>query len=233
VQYTGGYAKMKYLKKGPRYQINYLIIGITLNLVSVGPPSITEVKQALNWRDIRVAYDAYINCPSHENAMALLATLPIKVVKEAVGNKEFTELYIFGGAYFPILQAEVLAGDQLAIEIMFRLLGITDGAYNETVETVLAGLIRSKPLLFLKTLSVYKDLEHIRKFGPPVDFVPEGYESHPNAMKHEYEQRIEALNSVNDPTYSSIKEECIRKLQEAMKKYINKDTQEELIPDFL
>jgi hypothetical protein len=173
----------------------------------------------LNWEDVQAAYDAYINRPSHENAKALLMAMSVKRPGETIGDEELVLLHVFGGANFPVLEAEVLAGDRLAVEIMFRLLNITDGAYNETVETILAGLVRNRPQLFIDVLYAYKDSEHIKKFGPPVDFVGEGYESHPDALSHDYEKRIEALESVKDPIYSNIKDGCIRKLREAIKKY--------------
>jgi hypothetical protein len=170
-----------------------------------------------SWEDLRAAYDAYIDCPSHENAKALLATLPIKRPEETIGDAELTQKHILLEANVAVLDNEVLAGDRLAVEIMFRFLNITDGLCKEIVETELAGLVRSMPQLFLEVLSAYKDLEHIKKWGPPVDFVGIGYESHPMAVRHVYQKRIEALESVKDPKYSKIREECIQKLREAIK----------------
>jgi hypothetical protein len=178
-----------------------------------------------SWEDLRAAYLAYVDCPSHENARVLLDALPIKRPEETIGDAELTLLHIFGLANFPVLDNEVLDGDRLAVEIMFRLLNITDGAYRETVETELAGLVRSIPQLFLEVLSAYKDMEYIKKFGPPVDFVGEGYVSHPKALRHEYQKRIEALESVKDPKYSKIREECIQKLRESIKKYTYEQVQ--------
>jgi hypothetical protein len=214
--------KLRYSDKGLRRLIWFFIFGITVNLTSGGFPLTAQTKQVFNWDDLKVAYDAYINCPSHENAKALLAALPIKRPEETVGDAERTQLHIFGGANFPVLRAEVQAGDRLAVEIMFRFFSITDGASSETVETMLAGLVRSRPQLFLEVLSAYKDLEHIKKFGYPVDFVGEGYESHPNALRLEYERRIAALESIKDPMYSKIKEGCIQKLRESINKYAQK-----------
>ena len=56
---------------------------------------------------------------------------------------------------------------------MVRFLNITDGAYTDTVEAVLAGLVRSNPRRFLEVLLAYKGQEYIKKFGYPVNFVGE------------------------------------------------------------
>jgi hypothetical protein len=214
--------KLKASNKNFRLQIYFFIFGIIVNLAAGGFPLTTRSRQVFNWGDAKAAYDVYINCPSHENAKALLAALPVKRPEETIGDAELTQLHIFGGANFPVLSAEVCAGDRLAVEIMFRLLNVTDGACSDTAEAMLAGLVRSKPQLFLEVLSTYKDLEHIKQFGYPVDFIGEGYQSHPNALRHEYEKRIEALESVKDPTYSKIKEGCIQKLRESIRRYAQK-----------
>jgi hypothetical protein len=120
------------------------------------------------------------------------------------------------------LSSEVRAGERSAVEIMVRFFNITDGAYTDTVETELAWLVRSKPRLFLEVLLAYKDQEYIRRFGYPVDFVGEGYQAHPCALRHEYEKRIEALEGIKDPIYAEIVESCTKKLRESIKKYTQK-----------
>lgn len=205
-----------------RHLICFSIFGMNVILASGGLLQTTQSGQVLNWEDLKAVYYAYINCPSHENAKALLDALPLKRPGKTIGDAERTQLHIFGGANFPILYSEVQAGDRLAVEIMFRIYNIAAGAYSESAGTVLAGLVRSKPRLFIEVLSVYKDLEVLKGLGCPVDFVGEGYESHPYALKHEYEKRIEALESVKDPIYSEIIETCIKILRDSIKKYAQK-----------
>lgn len=205
-----------------RHRLNYLVLSIVMILGSRGFYQAKQKERPFNWDALKATYDAYINCPSHENAMVLLDCLPIEEPESTIGDAERIQLHIFGGANFPVVSSEVLAGDRSAVEIMFRFLNIADGAYSETVQTLLAGLVRSKPYLFIEILSTYEDLEHIKRFGPPVEFVEEGYESHLCALKHEYEKRIEALESVKNPKYSAIIEGCIKKLRESIKKYSEK-----------
>lgn len=199
----------------------FSMIWINAILTTRGISQTRMSEQVLNWEDLTPIYDAYINCPSSENAKALLNALPVNRPEKEIGSAERGLSHIFGGAHFPVMRSEVLAGDRLAVEIMFRFFNITDGTYSDTVETMLAGLVRSKPRLFVEVLSAYKNLDHLRRFGPPVDFVGEGYESHPCALKHEYEKRIEALEEIKDPIYAEVIEACIKKLRESIKQHVH------------
>ena len=202
--------------------ICYFAIGMSTLPASEPVRQTILSQQTLNWMDLQAKYDAYINCLSPEKGKTLLNALPARMPGKSIGDAESTLLHIFGGANFPVLLAEVLAGDRLAVEIMVRFLAITDGAYSETTEAILAKLVRSNPKLFLDVLSHYRDMEHIKRFGYPVDFVGEGYESHPCALRHEYEKRIESLESVKDPIYKEIIDSCIKKLREAIKQTTQK-----------
>jgi hypothetical protein len=195
---------------------------MNMPLATSGLPKAIQYVQVFNWEDLRAPYDTYINCPSPENAKALLNALPVNRPIKETGDSERVMLYIFGGANFPVLSNEVRAGEKSAVEIMVRLLNITDGAYSDTVETELAGLIRNKPQLFLEVLLANKDQEYIKRFGFPVDFVGEGYQAHPCALKHEYEKRIEALEGVKVPIYDEIIRSCMMKLHASIKELTQK-----------
>ena len=202
--------------------ICFSILGINPVRASGHIPQTSQSEPVINWEDLRAVYNVYIHCPSPENAKALLNALPVNRPEKETGDAERALLHIFGGANFPVLDSEVRTGERSAVEIMVRFLNITDGAYTDTVEAVLAGLVRSNPRRFLEVLLAYKGQEYIKKFGYPVNFVGEGYQAHPCALRHEYEKRIEALEGVKDPIYAELIEACIKKLREAIKEYTQK-----------
>jgi hypothetical protein len=185
-----------------------------------------QATRVLDWKTVEKAYGGFVNCPSQENAKALLAALPQDKTDKMIGNAEHALGLIFSSENFPILYGEAIAGERTSVEIYFRLLNVSDGFGLELVLSTLGDIARNYPHLFLEILSQYQDIESIKTQGLPVSFVGGGYDVHPRAAIYIQEKRIEALENVNDPKYKKIRDACVRDLRAAIKIRANKEESE-------
>jgi hypothetical protein len=154
---------------------------------------------------------------SPENAKAFLCTLPKDKPENEKGDASKTRYYIY--FKYSLWESKVLAGDRYITEAVFRLLNVADGAFAEALGTVLSTLAQINPRLFLEILYEYRNAWYVKHIGYPVD--GSNY-NNPKDQISELERRIKALESVKDPKYSELRDECIRQLREAIWK-ISKD----------
>jgi hypothetical protein len=196
------------------------IVGITVSSASalVGYPSKGHAAQAFSWANAIEAYDKYIDYPIPENAKSLLAALPMDISYGQIGNAGRERKHIFSADNFPVLHFEALSGDSLAVEILFRLLNVTDAAYAETVEATLGTVLRFHPKVFLDVCLIYENAKVIKTWGFPATFTGQGYFEHPKAARVILEKRIEALEGVTDSKYAIIKDACIRAPVDSIKR---------------
>lgn len=176
----------------------------------------TESVEVINWDRILRHFNAYVDNPSKENALELLKSIPPDRVYREVGDGRKADRIIFGDDYV-ILYEEAVAGDRVAVEILFRFLNITDGGRLEMVMSDLGLIIRLWPRLFLEVLSKYKDISYVKRFGWPVSFIGMGHNMHPVAEIHILKKRIEALSSVDCAEYNELKQACIKTIEERIK----------------
>lgn|GEM_PF-1120217 len=189
------------------------VIGLGANLLIWSLAQMARAEQVFYWDELLKVYDAYVDYPSPENAKALLDALPADTPLEEIGDARRGLRHIFSSDNYPVLYEEAVCGDGTAIEIYFRLLNITDGFYSEVVMSTLGLFVRVQPQLFLELLSVYKNTKHIKWHGYPVSFVGTGHNIHMKARVHILEKRVEALETVKDPKFTELNEDCIKELR--------------------
>lgn len=187
-----------------------------------GTSNIGQPDQLLNWDRIMEAYSVYVDLPTPDNAKCFLNLLPEDRPDQGLGDPRKALKYIFSADNIPVLYEEAISGENRAVEILFRLLFISDGYYKETVESTLGWLARDMPGLFLEILARYKDTKPMKEFGYPVSFIGTGHNVHPKAARYVLEKRLIALDSVKDPKYEKIKSDCIKQLREAINGRVNR-----------
>lgn len=176
-------------------------------------------KQTINWTKTLAAFDAYLELPSPMNAKAIVELLPQQKPDNIIGETSQALEYIISGENYGILATEAIAGDKCSVEVLFRLLNLTDGFATEIVLGTLGTVVRMNPRLFLKVLNENLDMWYIATEGYPVEFPGYAHNNHPGASKYDLEMRIRALESVEDLGVDKIKQDCIRKLREELKRF--------------
>jgi hypothetical protein len=174
----------------------------------------TQVEQILKWNEVVLAYDAFLSCPSLQNAKVLAKLLPINHPDKAFGDEGQALDYIFSAENFGVLVNEAEAGNRYSLETLVRLLNFTDGFSTEEVLGVLRRIVRTSPGFFLEVLFENYDILYIKRFGVPVAYPAYAYNNHPGAYKYDLEKRIESLESINNSKYAWLKNACIKKLNE-------------------
>jgi len=176
-------------------------------------------EQTINWTKALAAFDVYLEFPSPANAKAIVELLPNKKPVNVIGGTSQALEYIISGENYGILAKEAIAGDKCSVEVLFRLLNLTDGFATEIVLGTLGTVVRMNPRLFLKVLNESLDMWYIATEGYPVEFPGYAHNNHPGAHKYDLEMRIRALESVEDLSVDKIKQDCIRKLREELKRF--------------
>ncbi len=101
--------------------------------------------------------------------------------------------------------------DPEAIQIMFNLLSISDGAASEAIHIQLGQIIKRNPTLFLELLN--KNYSASMHLDGVVGNLGSDYVDEPDKSAIEIKQRIDAIHSVEDPNLEEIKEKVLRSLR--------------------
>jgi hypothetical protein len=173
-------------------------------------------QETVHWQIIKNAFDKYLDYPSTENATLLCDVLPQEDIKN-LGEDYGVSEYLYKN--YEILAYEMKCGDKNAVKAAFSLFNISDGAFTEEIEWSLAELIRIQPKLFLEELELHKNGYFIREvdyplFGEGIIFLDKM-----RAQTLESEMRIKALESVTDERLRPIRDECIKRLNDHIRKY--------------
>jgi hypothetical protein len=211
---------MKTLLKSQKAKL--LLCLIAAGLVTYLPGSYQSEanidEQIIDWDKIKSSFDAYLEYPSPENAKAFSDTLPTDNIKVDTETARKVVDYIYTFRNYAVLENEIWAGDRYSTEAAFRLINVADGAFGETLDMTLGTLVRINPGLFLEVLYEYKDLWLFKYTGYPVYGVEACYFDRTKARIYQYRMRIKALESVKDPKYSEIREACVSRLLESIKR---------------
>lgn len=211
---------MKTLLKNQKTRLFLCLIaaGLVTHLPGSYQSEANSDEQIIDWDKIKSSFDAYLEYPSPENAKAFSDTLPTDYIKVDTETANKVVDYIYTFRNYAILENEIWAGDRYSTEAAFRLLNIADGGFAENLHMTLGALVRINPKLFLQVLYEYKDLWLFKYRGYPVYMVGPGYRERTKARIYEYRMRIKALESLKDPKYLEIKEACISRLLESIKR---------------
>ncbi len=174
-------------------------------------------RSAINWNEIRKAFVAFVNDPSPPKGSSLVGALPGDPARDTSepGERLKTVNLIVNPIGDSRFRAIALEGNKYAVEAVFRLLNITDGAHAEMLLMLLGDIVRLHPKLFLEVLYRYKDMETFRFAGYPVKM--NKFNMGSPARRHELWSRIEALESVKEEYLQELRDACISELRAALK----------------
>jgi hypothetical protein len=179
------------------------------------------------WERACKAAQAYFAQPSPENADRVLSSLPDRRLPGADFKGEvrlsgffYDSLGADGAANLSNLIKRAESGDAQALDISFRLINISDGAFAEDLVYGLGTVIPKHPRLFLEKLQANQG-----KTEPPVlelldgGLDPVGWweipENDPDHTKYREPRnarldiRIKALKTVKDPLLKDLRDRCI------------------------
>ena len=151
------------------------------------------------------AWEEYLKYPSPENAER------IDVLRYSDGESDSQR----AEDDVELLARQVLAGDEQAVRLAFRLRKQADGALGETLDITLGQLIRIDATLFLVALG--DNIGDLHRLDSLVGNLGGAYVDRFQAKTYEVSRRIEALESVADPALAAVREACVHELREHLK----------------
>jgi hypothetical protein len=178
------------------------------------PGKIQEHK--LFWEKAYAAAQIYFSNPSSENADRLYRLLPDRRLP-GLDFKGQTRLFYFFDGKLSILIKKFEAGDPHALDIGFRLINISDGAFAEILFPGLGRAIPDHPRLFLQKLRTNlnkEDFDLLDGILYPLS-LGEIPENDPDHVKYKelrnarIEVRIKALKTVQDVELRELRDRCI------------------------
>jgi hypothetical protein len=175
----------------------------------------------VDWDCVKERFAAFAEYPTSENARLLRISLPERGPFIQTGNRSGTLELIM--KEYVLIEREAWAGNKQAVECLFRLLSLSDGAMTQDILITLGTLIRLNPELFLEVAIGYQESPFIKAKGFPVYGVEPIYWEKEKAYIYEIEMRIKALEGVKEIAYSVIIEECVLSLQKILSKITKKD----------
>jgi hypothetical protein len=153
-------------------------------------------------------WENYVENPTPENARQVQnVTYSGNIDEQERQERLYDDLWI--------LEEQVIACDQEAVRLAFRLLQESDGHYAETLCKMLGRLVRINPKLYLEECKRAKSFTP--ELFPGLLMFPEAYIDRPMAHEYEREARIKALSKVKKLSLRSIRNEALAALQEGNK----------------
>lgn len=177
-----------------------------LSTISINPSSIFK-SLSLNFEEFIELWDKFIDNPNSKNSENVCHAIPTydsyeREKKLKVGNKIDNSL--------ATLEMYVLANNQHAVSVTFKLLSITDGAVSQYIDIILGKYIHVDPTNFLAELNNHLHIVSFSKvlcnYG--LDFVDEF-----ELQNIETQKRIDALKNVSKKNLEPLQERCISELK--------------------
>ncbi len=134
-------------------RVKYLFCSIIITMLLSLTMSIGLNAKDYNGNKLKAKYKAFLKNPGNWEQQELLKVLPNK---RATIDKHQVLDYIF----MNLLPLEELAqqGNPTAMNILFKIIYLTDGAYTSQLNIILGATITSHPEVFLKTLAKNQQL---------------------------------------------------------------------------
>jgi hypothetical protein len=170
----------------------------------------------LNWKQLKIAFENYVEYPSSENALRVSALLPENHVK-LMDDKDAKEAREYIWSQLNMLERQVISKDRAAVRLAFRLFCISDGAFTEELDMMLGSLIRIDPVLFLEELKRSK--HPVLSNGGLVANLGVMYVDRYKARCYGIQQRIKSLEAVNVPLLRAERDKCINILKDDYRLY--------------
>lgn len=184
----------------------------------------------VNWDKVKEAAKRYETHPTPENALLILRLIPEERPTLEIGSDKGLQYLVDN----PVFVEHVLGGEEYIAEVAFRLYTfVLPGDTLEILDISLSGMLVKKPELYLKLLKKYKPQFPSYKDYPLImmEISEEDINSDEDMIREllrrikVYQERIKALETVQDPEYLELRDECIkilenqiRELQEQIKK---------------
>lgn len=174
--------------------------------MSINPSSLFK-SLSLDFEEFIYLWDKFIDNPDPTNSKNIYQAIPTydsyeREKKIKVGNKIDNSLIT--------LEKYVLADNQYAVSVTFKLLSITDGSVSQFIDIILGKYIHVNPTNFL---AEFKKHLHIVSFSKVLgnyglDFVDEF-----ELQNIETQKRIDALKTVTDKNLKPLQKRCISELK--------------------
>jgi len=187
--------------------IALFLFGFLLALLGAGNP--LGAQTAVAWAGIETAWNVYYMNPSEAGAEKLLQLLP--GTEKILDIKDGFAVVNAISDHLGILEGEIYAGNPNAVKLGFRLLTISYGAFEVSLNKILGNLISYNPRLFLEELAAHRNLFLI--LDPVVASFVNEISNDPATRELEKKLRIKSLESVEDKTLKSLRNECIKLLK--------------------
>ncbi|MCX6554397.1 MAG: hypothetical protein NTZ12_05190 [Candidatus Aminicenantes bacterium] len=184
-----------------------LLSGLLLALVWAGNP--LDAQTAVNWAGIEAAWNVYYMNPTEADAEKVLQLLP--GTEKILDIKDGFSVVNAINDHLGVLEGEIYAGNPNAIKLGFRLLTISYGTFEVALNKILGNLISYNPRLFLEELAAHRNLFLI--LDPVLASFVNEIPNDLAALELEKKLRIQSLESVEDKTLKSLRNECIKILK--------------------
>jgi hypothetical protein len=189
-------------------------------------PEKQQEGSSVNWDLVKEALVAYEVRPSEETARCLLAAIPEKRAVSQIGDRKAVAIALIESISF---EKAIISGDALLAETAFRLLGYMQGGLvDEELRKMLGRFLTKKPEDFLRLLKEYQSLFVMERNYPIdmteiLDIVPDITSKEDSRIRKKEEtrlfmERIKALESVEDPELTGLRDACIRVIRAIINK---------------
>ena len=183
-------------------RLRYIILAMMLVVIAVIMSTPVNAKE-YNWNRLKREYKSFVEAPSYTEKQELLKVLPDKKIETV--NDEVLD-YIF--ANLSSLEESAKQGNSTALDILFKLKLLSDGAYAKQISIILGTVIPDHPQEFLYAL---KDNLSAIRLGAVVGNLGTEYVDDVPGSIVELEKRYSVLKEVEDAP-KDIRDLCLYKL---------------------
>jgi hypothetical protein len=164
---------------------------------------------AMDWKGLEEAWNAYYAAPSEAGAEKMLNLIPGSV--KITDIKDGFLLINSISDHLGVLEGEIYTGNPNAIKLGFQLFTISYGSLEIALNKTIGNLIAFNPRLFLEELAAHRGL--FLSLDPIVGSFLGETPNDPVAQDLDRKMRIKSLESVEDKSLKSLRNECIKILK--------------------
>lgn len=190
-----------------------LVLGTLLCWCLAGSAENRPPTVPLDWQAVKQAFRAYVEYPTSEHAVHVVALLPPKHVAYS-GSPEEQETLAFVQEpwQWGMLERQVISRDREAVTLAFRLFTLSDGDFTEMLDILLGSLIRIDPELFLEEL--FDARSYVSRLDGLLGNEGDVYVDRLSAQCLENRYRVYALSQISTVSLQALRDECIGVLDE-------------------
>lgn len=191
---------MKFLK-------NTSILLFCVLITSILPALSGKNPGVVDWKAVRADYDLFLKKPTSGHAKKLTKSLPEQITQapEDIQGRNETLAYILDEQKWELFRNIVKNPKPAYIEMMFRLMNITDEDYSSELESIIGTYVSVMPADFLKNAQNTSDFRLRGIFGAFGD-----KENEDNARQDgELNANYAALEKVKSKKYILVRNRCL------------------------